>query len=277
MSTANLPMTNPAPDSIDVTADRIAAELEALLPNIELIETDGLNMDSDWHRLNIELLLASIRFWFRDRQDYYAAGNSFIYYSKKQARNRDFKGPDFYFINGASRDPIRDYWAVWEEDGLYPHVIIELLSPTTANEDLSKKKVVYEQTFRTPNYFCFDRLTRELIGWNLEHTDYVRLPLNEQGRLWSDQLGLWVGPWDGEFNGYRSVWLRFYDADGKLVPTFEEFEAERAVAEAKRAEAEAKRADVERQRAIAEKERADAAELEIARLKELLLEKGGKE
>lgn len=251
MSTVNLPATIRPPEPFNV---------EELLPKVELIETDGQNMDSDWHRLNIELLLASIRFHFRERNDYYAAGNSFIYYSQKQVRNRDFKGPDFFVVRGASREPIRDYWVVWEEDGLYPNVIIELLSPTTANEDLSTKKRIYEQTFRTPNYYCFDPVTRELLGWNLERTVYARLTPNELGWLWSDELQLWVGAWEGEFSGYRRVWLRFFTPDGQLALVPEEHQLERA--------------ETERVRAETEKQRAETAEAEVTRLKTLLAQQG---
>ena len=258
MSTADLPATVRPPAPLDV---------EAIFPKVELAESDGQNMDSDWHRLCIELLLASIRFHFRDRNDYYAAGNSFIYYSKKQVRNQDFKGPDFFFVRGASREPIRPYWVVWEEDGLYPNVIVELLSPTTANEDLTNKKRIYEQTFRTPNYFCFDPATRELIGWNLEHKGYERLSKNEFGRLWCDELQLWVGPWEGAFGGYTNVWLRFFTPDGQLVTVPEEYQFEQAEQQRRRAEA-------ERQRAEAERLRAEAAEAEVARLKQLMVEKG---
>jgi hypothetical protein len=33
----------------------------------------------------------------RERQDYFVGGNMFIYYSRRQVRNRDFRGPDFFW------------------------------------------------------------------------------------------------------------------------------------------------------------------------------------
>jgi hypothetical protein len=72
---------------------------------------------------------------------------------------------------------------------------------------------------------------------------------------------MWLGPWEGEHSGDRAVWLRFYDADGVLVPTG--FEAER------------QRAEAERRRAEAERRRAEASEAELARLRARLAELEG--
>jgi Uma2 family endonuclease len=69
---------------------------------------------------------------------------------------------------GTSEDPIsivvlgvdgtadRQGWVVWEENGRYPDVIVELMSPSTPQVDTGVKKDIYEQTFRTPDYFVFD-------------------------------------------------------------------------------------------------------------------------
>jgi hypothetical protein len=62
-------------------------------------------------------------------------------------------------------------------------------------------------------------------------------------------------------------WLRFYDANGNLVPLPEEFEQARADAEQARADAEQARAD-------AEQARAEQAEQENARLLERLRARG---
>lgn len=44
---------------------------------------------------------------------------------------------------------------IWEEDGKYPKVIVELLSDSTAEVDRDEKKRLYAKTFRTPEYFWF--------------------------------------------------------------------------------------------------------------------------
>src|SRR5207244_3129600 len=104
------------------------AELLQQLESVELAAEDGENLESDWHRRCMNLLIEVIAHHLRGRTDFYVGGNMFIYFNLEQARNRDFRGPDFFFVWGASLEPMRPYWAVWNEGGRYPNVIIELLS-----------------------------------------------------------------------------------------------------------------------------------------------------
>ena len=130
----------------------------------------------------------------------------------------------------------RKSWVLWEEDGPYPHVIIELLSDSTAKTDRGFKKTLYANVFRTPDYFWFDPVSYEFKGFHILDGQYEELQPNELGHLWSQQLGL--------FLGIHEEKLRFFTADGVLVPTPEE-SAELAIAAA---ETERERAETERQR-----------------------------
>jgi Uma2 family endonuclease len=218
-----------------------------LLENFPLIESDGVPLESAWHVYNITLLIDSILVHFADRTDFYVGGNMFIYFNLEQARNRDFRGPDFFFVKESHFLPLRPYWAVWLECGRYPDVIIELLSPATAQEDRTTKKTVYERTFHTAEYFCYDPDSQLLEGWQLgAKRRYVAISPNERGWLWSEELGLWVGTWKGEYRRTEQTWLRFYDTNGHLVPIKEEIATQRA----------------------------EAAEAELARLKKLLAQQG---
>jgi len=93
------------------------------------------------------LLIELVGLHLMGRKDYFVGGNMFIYFDAKQARDRNFRGPDFFFVWEASLNPPRPYWAVWDEGGKYPDVIIELTSPTTASEDYGVKKMTYERVF----------------------------------------------------------------------------------------------------------------------------------
>jgi Uma2 family endonuclease len=205
-------------------------------------------MDSDWHAIEIQLLRETVHFHYRGRTDFFAGGNMFIYFNYEQARNKDFRGPDFFFVWGASPMPLRPYWAVWKEGGKYPNMIIELLSPTTADEDLTVKKDIYEQTFRTPEYYCYDPDTKKLDGWHLDDGVYQSLAPNDKGWLWCEQLKLWLGTWDGVYMNRNTTWLRYFTPDGALVPTLEED-------------------------ATANRRRAEAAEAELIRLKQQIDQK----
>lgn len=228
-------------------------------PNVQLVESDGEPMDTPWHRDAMNLLIEQVRWQLRDRQDYFVGGNMFIYFNLEQARNRDFRGPDFFFVDGARPNEHRLWWAIWEEGGKYPDVIIELLSPTTAVEDRTTKKQMYERTFRTGEYFLYDPTARQLDGWRLINRRYQRIEPDARGWLWCDQLKLWLGVWDGPYQNRPDVWLRFHDTEGKVVPLF--------------AEAEKQRTEAEQQRAEAEKQRAAQLEAEVARLRAMIEEK----
>lgn len=108
-------------------------------------------------------------------------------------------------------------------------MIIELLSDSTAKTDRDLKKQIYQNSFRTPDYFWFDPHSYEFKGFHLVDGQYQELQPNEQGHLWSEQLGLYLGVY--------AQTLRFFAANGHLVPTPEE-SAECAQREAENAQRE---------------------------------------
>jgi Uma2 family endonuclease len=215
-----------------------AAEALAPFEHLDLIEDDGVPLETSWHRWCMNLLIASVLYRQRDGTDFYVGGNMFIYFSLEQARSQDFRGPDFFVVQGGvNLEPARRYWAVWDEGGRYPDIIIELLSRSTAELDRTVKKKVYEQTFRTPNYYCYEPASQKLEGWELVGGRYEPLRPNEYGRLWSSVLGLWVGTWEGEYLRQRGTWLCFFDEKGEVVPVEEEALRRRVDEQQRRAEA----------------------------------------
>ncbi|BAY76974.1 hypothetical protein NIES25_34320 [Nostoc linckia NIES-25] len=175
--------------------------------------SDEPPLETELHLRQIILLLTCLEWLWRDRNDFYAAGNLTIYYSPRQLKSEYFRGPDFFVVLGTQRKT-RKSWAVWEEDGKYPNFILEILSDSTAKTDRGLKKEIYQDTFRTPDYFWFDPYTLEFAGFHLVDGEYQPLQLNEQGHLWSQQLGLYLGIHQGL--------LRFFTPDRQLVQTPEE-------------------------------------------------------
>jgi len=175
--------------------------------------SDEPPLETELHLRQIILLLKSLEWLWRDRHDFYVAGNLTIYYSPRQRKSEHFRGPDFFVVLDTERKT-RKSWVVWNEDGKYPNLIIEILSPKTADTDKGFKKKLYQDTFRTPDYFWFDPNTLEFVGFHLVDGEYQPLEQNSQGQLWSQQLG-----W---FLGIHQNQLRFFTPEGKLVPTPEE-------------------------------------------------------
>jgi Uma2 family endonuclease len=234
-------------------------------PPTNLPEEDGVSLESDWHRLEMTLLIELVGLYHKGRDDYFVGGNMFIYFDSNQVRNRHFRGPDFFFVQESQLYPLRKYWAIWDEGGKYPDVIIELSSPSTADEDHGVKKKTYEKTFRTREYFIYDPDEQQLQGWRLSgpKNTYAAIGPNENGWLWCEELGLWLGHWQGKYQQKPGIFLRFFNKDGSMIATAEEM----AEAEKKLAEAQSQRAEAEKKRAEAEKQRADRAEAELTRLR----------
>lgn len=255
---------------------------QALDLSFDLVYSDGVPLDSNWERIQMNLLIDVIRQAMAEcgRTDFFTGGNMFVYHSIEQARDvaqgRPYlRGPDVFFVDGVE-DHDRKTWVSWEEGGRLPDVIVELLSPSTATMDRTTKKDVYARIFRTPEYFLYEPRTEELEGFRLVGDRYVPLLPDAEGRVWSEKLGLKLGLWHGLRTGVETTWVRLFD-DGRLVPTKDEAAEAVAEAERRRAEAERRRAEVADARAEAaeataeaERRRAEAAEAEMARLREKL-------
>jgi Uma2 family endonuclease len=226
-------------------------EWEPPMPPTDLIFDDGEPLESNRHRIAMNVLIRSMLTALADRNDYFAGGNMFIYYSSNQARNRDFRGPDFFVVLNVDGRTDRQGWVVWEENGRYPDVIVELMSPSTAAVDTGVKREIYEQIFRMPDYFVYDPFApNSLQGWHLDaNQQYQPLVPNEHGWLWCQRLDLWLGTWAGTIDRETAVWARFYDRVGNLVLLPEE--------------AAQQQAEIAQQQAERERDRAETAEQQL--------------
>ena len=226
---------------------------EPPMPPTDLIFDDGEPLETNRHRIAMNLLIRSLDQAYCKRNDFFAGGNMFIYYSSTQAKNRDFRGPDFFAVLDIDGSYPRQGWVVWQEEGRYPDVIVELMSESTANVDITTKKDLYERIFKTPDYFVYDPFDpNSLQGWHLNlDQGYQELTRNEQGWLWCQRLGLWLGTWQGIIDRNEAVWLRFYDQQGNLVPLPEDAAEQRAQeAEQRAQEAEQRAQEAEQKGAL---------------------------
>lgn len=216
----------------------------------ELPSDDGEPMDSIFHDVQNAVLKQSLADAWRDRSDFGVFGNQFVYFSPRQIKHNDFRGPDIFVVMDAEPKPDRKSWVVWEEGGRLPDVVIEITSPSTAHVDRGEKMQIYSQIWRTPAYFIFDPETEELEGYGLDETyrRYVSLTKDERGDFPVAPLGLKLGLRRTRQMGIDRLFVRWLELDGTPLPTPQE------------------RADAEQARADAEQARADALE---ARLREL--------
>ena len=257
------------------TQTGLKPDMDSVYPDLSLLDldlpdSDGEPMENERDRTQTTLLLDSLDQHWHDRHDFYAAGNMFLYYSLAQAHEilaaeaeparprRAFRGPDVFIVLNVDGSHRRRKWLVWAEDGRYPDVIFEFLSPSTRHIDQTTTKTLYERTFKTSEYYWYDPYDPSVLqGWLLHHdTGYQASLPDARGWLWSPALQLWIGRWEGTYKRDAATWLRFYDQEGRLVLTPDEL----AVLRQQQAEA-------ERVRAEAERVRAETAEAEVTRLR----------
>jgi Uma2 family endonuclease len=177
--------------------------------------SDEPPLETDFHRDQIDLLIRLLKYWWRDRPDFYISGNLTVYYNEQQLKSRDFRGPDIFVVLGVEKRDRRS-WVLWEEGGKYPNVVIELLSSSTAAVDRGAKKQLYQDIWRVPDYFWFHPETLEFAGFHLISGAYEEIAPTDAGWLWSEQLELYLGVHERQ--------LRWFSAQGQLVPLPEEAE-----------------------------------------------------
>ncbi len=184
----------------------------------ELPYEDGEPMETDRHLLQIYLLRETLTLHWVERRDFFVGGNMFVYFSPDQDKTEHYRGPDFFVVLGVDGLRERKSWVVWEEKK-GPDVVVEFLSDRTARFDRTEKKRIYETMLRVPEYFWFDPFSGELAGFTLRDGKYFPIVPDERGRLVSQQLGLALTYWTGEYLRVTATWLRWETLDGTLLPT----------------------------------------------------------
>lgn len=240
------------PTEDDLDCEDPESVLARLPTEDDLPYDDGEPMDSGINWINMTLLRVTLmRAW--EGRDFYVGGDQFVYFSPERARDRDFRGPDVFVVLDVPPH-MRKSWVVWAE-GKGPDVVIELLSRRTARVDRGDKLRIYQDELRVPEYYWYNIDTGELVGWRLNSKEYQPIEPDEQGRLYSRKLDLYLVRHESSFHGGTLPWLRWAYPDGTILPTDEE-----AAAEAQH------QAEEEHQRAEAERRRADEAEARLAEL-----------
>lgn len=219
---------------------------KALPGQDELPCSDGEPMETGFHDAQAALLKDTLIEAWHERRDVFVAGNMFVYFSERQIRANDFRGPDVFVVLDSDTKG-RKSWVAWEEGGRLPDVVIELTSESTAHVDHGEKMRIYSRIWRTAAYFIYDPDREQLWGYRLDpdRREYVPLEPDEAGDLPVHPMGLKLGLRHTRFRHYEQRFVRWIDETGRVLPTgYERADQERARAEQERARAEAAEARV---------------------------------
>ena len=287
------------------------------IPENELLETDGIPLDTSRQRKQINLAIDVIEQGMAEQgaEDVYVGGNQFVYTSPDHARRirraveqlwlpnfpapvdgprpapgkRLNRGPDVFVVRGVEPRE-RELWASWLEGGRLPDFVFEIQSKSTAHVDAGEKRTFYAEVFKSREYFYYGpddpelgKYRDALVGLRLGPRGlYEPIRPDRRGWFWSEVLGLYVGRWDGVYDKRNDRWIRLYDAQGRLVPTGKEEECRLKEEQCQRAEEESRRAEEERrqkeeERRLKEQERGQRKAAEELAKEELRLRKAAEE
>lgn len=187
-------------------------------------ESDGQPMaESDLHREEMTYLIKGLQEHFRPDPNVYVAGNLFFYY--KRGDPRSVVAPDVFVVKGVPAG-LRKIYKLWDE-GESPCLVIEVTSDSTRDEDLDRKKVLYER-LGVEEYFLFDPLgdylSPRLQGYRLTGNRYQPAPAEADGSLRSRTTGVTL-----RIEGERARLIK--TATGEPILRFEESEAARKAAQ----------------------------------------------
>jgi Uma2 family endonuclease len=200
------------PEGIEIFEEFVDENDDIQFPPTNLY-SDEPPLETDYHREQIDLLIRLLKYFWRDRPDFYISGNLTVYYNAQKIKSREFRGPDIFVVLDVEKKDRRS-WTIWEEGGKYPNLVIELLSKSTEKVDRGAKKNLYQDVLRVPNYFWFHPETLEFAGFHLVDGNYQAIAPTETGMLWSDQLELYLGIHQNQ--------LRWFTNNGELIPSAEE-------------------------------------------------------
>ena len=217
-------------------------------------DSDGKPMAENTKQFNwIVRLVGNLRSLFHDREDVLVVGDLLWY--PVEGNPKITTAPDAMVVFGRPKGD-RGSYKQWEEDGIPPQVVFEVLSPGNKSSEMMRKQLFYEK-HGVQEYCIIDPDELEFFVW-IRKGDGFRI-WEENGREWTSALlGIKIAyQEDGEIGVF------FPDGRPFLLP--EELDQQMILA-MKQADEAAARANQEAERADQEAERADEA---VARANEL--------
>ncbi len=229
-------------------------------------DSDGQPMADNTKQFNwIVRIKENLELLFANNPEVFVAGDLLWY--PVEGRNTIRRAPDAMVAFGRPKGD-RGSYKQWEENGIAPQVVFEILSPGNRFGELLTKFQFYDR-YGVEEYYIYDPDKIELSGWCRAEGELLEIP----------DMQSWISPRLG-IRLELGEELQIFFPDGKPFLSFieitqqAELAEQRAQSEQQRADVEKQRADVEKQRADVEKQRADEAESKVQSMAAKLAELG---
>lgn len=201
---------------------------------IDYPDSDGEPMAENTLQFEwIMTIKGNLEILFLDRPDVFVAGDLFWYPVEGDPKTRT--APDAMVAIGRPKG-YRGSYKQWEEGGIAPQVVFEVLSPGNRGPEMSRKLKFYER-FGVEEYIIYDPDDNILTGY-----------LRAGGQLVTiDKMDGWESPRLGIRFDMSDNPLKIYSPDGQLFLTFTELELRRRELASERDDLASQRDDLERQ------------------------------
>ncbi len=207
-------------------------------------DSDGMPMaENTLQFLWIVTIQGGLDALFAGDPNVFVAGDLFWYPVEGDPTIR--QAPDILAAFGRPKG-YRGSYRQWEEGGIAPQVVWEILSPGNRAGEMARKFEFYEK-YGVEEYYVYDPDNRELLGWRRQADRLTRV----------DNLQGWISPRMGVRFEIEKGELEIYRPDGKTFVTYLELaaKAEQAERDKQQAERDKERAEHDKQQAQTEAER----------------------
>ena len=222
--------------------------------------------EGDEHLRWIVTLHGNLEFLYADDSRVQVSADHAIY--PVEGQPKEWRAPDVFLAFGVPKED-RACYLVWQEDDVFPQVIVEVRSKSNTTAELADRLAFYER-YGAEEYYDFDPKRNKL-----------RVYLRAGGSLIEQDYGrVFVSPMMGVRFDLTGTVMRVYTPDDKPFLTRQELQqwfeetSRRADAARQQAAAARQQADAARQQADASRQQAAAAVADNARLRELLRKAG---
>ncbi|MFM7192851.1 MAG: Uma2 family endonuclease, partial [Microcystaceae cyanobacterium] len=223
-------------------------------PPIIYPDSDGQPMAENTLQFEwIVIVKENLELLFGDRPDVFVAGDLLWY--PVEGNNKIRRAPDAMVALGRPKG-YRGSYKQWEEDGIAPQVVFEILSPGNRLLEMSQKFDFY-QRYGVQEYYVYDPDRGDLSGW-LRQNDWLT-PIEGIEDWQSPLLNIRFQLSDSPNGDATARQLRLIRPDGQPFYSFGELDKFRRQAEMRAEEAE-QRAQSAEQRASSAEEQAQFAE-----------------
>lgn len=212
-------------------------------PKVDYPDSDGQPMADNTVQFRwIQTLQGGLDALFLDDPLVFVAGDLLWY--PVEGNNTLRAAPDVMVVFGRPKGD-RGSYRQWEEDGIAPQVVFEIISPSNRTAEIVRKFRFYER-YGVEEFYVYDPDVVRLTGW-IRQADAFQEIAEPDG--WkSPRLGVRFELCSGD--------LRVLRPDGRPLSSYVEL-AEENERQRQRAEQEGQRAEYERQRAEQERQRND--------------------